>query len=293
VTTSAAAWRARKRRTTVLGSEMAYVEAGEGDPIVLLHGNPTSSFLWRDVLPALEGRGRCIVPDLLGMGDSAKLAGAGPGRYRLRDHRDHLDALLEALGVDERVVLVVHDWGSALGFDWARRHPEAVRGIAYTEAIVRPLRWSEWPEAGVGIFSALRSDAGESLILERNVFVERILPASVLSPLAPDVLDEYRRPFAAPGEGRRPTLSWAREIPLDGEPADVVEVVDAYATWLASSDVAKLFLSAEPGSILVGAAREFCRAWPNQTELTVRAHHFVPEDAGAQVGAAVAAWLPT
>ncbi len=290
--TTPAQWRARKRQVDVLGVPLAYVEAGEGDPIVLLHGNPTSSFLWRDVLPALEGRGRCIVPDLLGMGDSGKLARSGPGSYRFADHRRHLDALLERLGVRERVVLVVHDWGSALGFDWANRHRAAVRGIAYTEAIVRPLRWSEWPPAGVDIFRAMRSPAGEAIVLERNLFVERILPASVLRPLAPEVLDEYRRPFATPGEGRRPMLTWPREIPLDGEPGEVTAVVADYAAWLAGSDVPKLFLDAQPGSILVGAQREFCSAWPNQTRLTVPGAHFVPEDAGTRIGEAVAAWLP-
>jgi haloalkane dehalogenase len=284
-------WRARKRRVEVLGSELAYVEAGAGPPIVLLHGNPTSSFLWRDVVGPLEGLGRCIVPDLLGMGDSAKLARSGPGSYRFGEHRRHLDALLDLLGVRGDVTLVVHDWGSALGFDWAHRHRAAVRGIAYTEAIVRPLRWDEWPPAGVSIFQGMRSQAGESMILERNLFVERILPASVVRPLPPEVLDEYRRPFATSGEDRRPTLTWPREIPLDGEPADVVEIVAAYADWLAGSDLPKLFINAEPGSILAGAQRDFCRTWPNQRERTVTAGHFVPEDAGAEVGQAVADWL--
>lgn len=289
--TAGSAWRARKRRVEVLGTEMAYVEAGDGDPIVLLHGNPTSSFLWRDVVPALEGLGRCIVPDLVGMADSAKLPASGPQRYRFVEHRRYLDALLERLGVSERVTLVVHDWGSALGFDWANRHRAAVAGIAYTEAIVRPLRWREWPPAAVDIFQALRSEAGEDMVLERNIFVERILPASVVRPLSPEAHDEYRRPFAEPGEGRRPTLTWPREIPVEGAPEDVHAIAADYASWLASADVPKLFVNAEPGSILVGPQREFCRAWPHQTEVTVTGSHFVPEEAGEKMGRAVAAWL--
>lgn len=284
-------WRARKRRAEVLGHELAYVEAGEGSPIVLLHGNPTSSFLWRDAVPHLAGVGRVIVPDLLGMGDSAKLANSGPGAYRFVDHRRHLDALLQHLDVELDVTLILHDWGSALGFDWANRHRSAVRGIAYTEAIVRPLRWEEWPPAATGIFQSLRTDAGEAMILERNLFVERILPASVVKPLSPEVLDEYRRPFATSGEDRRPTLTWPRELPIDGEPADVVAIVADYAAWLAASDVPKLFVDAQPGSILIGRQREFCRAWPAQREVTVTASHFVPEDAGDELGRAVATWL--
>jgi len=290
--TTAADWRARKRSVEVLGRRMACVEAGSGDPIILLHGNPTSSFLWRDVVGPLEGLGRLIVPDLVGMGDSDKLPDPGPGSYRFADHRRHLDALLAVLGVTGRAVLVLHDWGSALGFDWARRHPGAVAGIAYTEAIVGLLTWEDWPPEAVGIFRAMRSEAGESLVLDRNVFVERILPASVLRPLDPDAMAEYRRPFARPGEDRRPTLAWPRELPFAGEPpGDVHAVVEDYAAWLAGTDVPKLFVDADPGSILVGAPRESCRAWPAQTEVTVAASHFVPEDAGAEVGRAVAAWI--
>ncbi len=289
--TSPAQWRASKRRADVLGAELAYVEMGEGPAIVLLHGNPTSSFLWRDVVGHLEGVGRCIVPDLLGMGDSAKLEQSGPGSYRFVEHRRHLDALLEQLGVTDDVTFVVHDWGSALGFDWAQRHRDAVRGIVYTEAIVRPMRWDEWPPAAVSIFQAMRSDGGETMILERNLFVERILPASVVTPLSPEALSEYRRPFATPGEDRRPTLTWPRELPLDGQPADVVQIVADYAEWLASTDIPKLFVNAEPGSILIGPQRDFCRGWPNQREITVTASHFVPEDAGDEVGEAIAAWL--
>lgn len=280
-----------KRHADVLGSRMAYVEVGEGDPVMLLHGNPTSSYLWRGVLPHLAPYGRCLAPDLIGMGDSDKLADSGPGRYRFVEHRRYLDALLEALGVRERVTFVVHDWGSALGFDWANRHRDAVRGIAYMEAIVRPVSWEEWPEAARGIFQAMRSPAGEQMILARNVFVERILPASVLRTLTEEEMAAYRAPYAEPGESRRPTLSWPREIPVDGEPADVCAVVSAYADWLAGAAVPKLFVNADPGSILVGAQREFARSWPNQSEVTVPGIHFLQEDSADAIGRAVAGWL--
>jgi haloalkane dehalogenase len=284
-------WAARKQLVDVLGSRMAYVEAGAGDPIVFLHGNPTSSYLWRNVIPHLEGMGRCIAPDLIGMGDSEKLEPSGPDRYRFVEHRKYLDALLDRLGVRDRVALVVHDWGSALGFDWVRRHPDAVRGVAYMEAIVRPLAWSDWPEPVRPIFEAFRSGAGEAMILERNVFVERVLPGSILRTLTDDEMAEYRRPFAEPGEGRRPTLTWPRQIPLDGEPEDVAAITADYAAWLAASDIPKLFVNADPGAILIGPQREFCRSWPNQTEVTVSGSHFIQEDSPDEIGRALAAWL--
>ncbi|HEV7207872.1 MAG TPA: haloalkane dehalogenase, partial [Mycobacteriales bacterium] len=200
---------------------MAYVEVGTGDPIVFLHGNPTSSYLWRDVMPHLADRGRCLAPDLIGMGDSDKLPDSGPGSYRFVEHRRYLDGLLEQLALGDRVTLVVHDWGSALGFDWANRHRDRVRGIAYLESIVAPTSWDQWPTAARGIFQSMRSPAGEEMVLDKNVFVERILPASILRELADDEMAAYRAPFVEPGEGRRPTLTWPREIPIDGEPADV------------------------------------------------------------------------
>jgi len=280
-----------KHQIEVDGRAMAYVERGTGDPIVLLHGNPTSSYLWRNVIPYLESLGRCIAPDLIGMGDSAKLAPSGPDRYRLVEHRAYLDGLLQALGVAQRVTLVVHDWGSALGFDWANRHREAVKGIAYMEAIVRPMTWDEWPQPIRQLFQGLRSPAGEEMILDKNVFVERILPGSVLRGLSEVEMAVYRRPFASPGEDRRPTLTWPREIPLGGEPADVVAIVQAYADWLAVSDLPKLFVNADPGAILVGAQREFCRSWPNQREVTIKGSHFVQEDSPGAIGQAIAVWL--
>lgn len=280
-----------RHRVDVLGTTMEYVDVGAGAATVLLHGNPTSSYLWRNVMPHVEPLGRCLAPDLIGMGDSAKLQGSGPGSYRFGEHRRFLDALLEALGVRERVTLVVHDWGSALGFDWANRHRDAVRGIAYMEAIVRPLTWDEWPAAARGVFQGFRSPAGEEMTLERNVFVERVLPGSILRGLTEAELDVYRRPYLEPGESRRPTLSWPRELPIDGEPADVVAIVESYARWLETSPVPKLFVNAEPGAILTGAQREDCRAWPNQREVTVAGIHYVQEDAPDEIGLALAGWL--
>ena len=277
----------------VLGSKMAYVETGEGEPIVFLHGNPTSSYLWRGVIPYLASLGRCIAPDLIGMGDSDKLEGSGPGSYRFIEHRRYLDALLEALGVDEGVTLVTHDWGSALGFDWANRHRDAVKGLAYMEAIVQPLTWAQWPEASRRVFQGFRSESGESMILEKNVFVERVLPGSIRRELSEEEMAEYRRPFLEPGEGRRPTLTWPREIPIEGEPADVTGIVGSYADWLSESPVPKLFVNAEPGAILVGEQREFCRTWPNQIEVTVPGIHFIQEDSPDEIGRAISEWLRT
>jgi haloalkane dehalogenase len=272
------------------GLRMAYVEEGEGDPIVFLHGNPTSSYLWRDVMPACTGLGRCLAPDLVGMGDSDKLPDSGPRSYRFFEHRDRLDTWFEAVGATENVTLVIHDWGSALGFHRAHRFPEQVSGIAYMEAIVRPVTWDEWPEAARRVFEGFRSPAGEEMVLDKNLFVEAVLPGSIMRTLSDEEMAEYRRPFSEPGEPRRPTLTWPREIPLAGEPVDVVEIVEAYGDWLAGSDLPKLFVNAEPGAILVGAQREFCRSWPNQTEVTVAGIHFIQEDSGAEIGAAIADW---
>ena len=280
-----------QNRVEVNDLKMAYQESGHGDPIVFVHGNPTSSYLWRNIVPWAEPFGRCIALDLIGMGDSDKLPNSGPDRYTFREHRTYFDAALAALGVARDVVLVVHDWGSALGFDWACRHPDAVAGICYMEALVRPLTWAEWPEAARGVFQGFRSPAGEQMALDRNIFVERVLPGSILRSLGDEEMAAYRRPFEAPGEGRRPTLTWPRQIPIDGEPADVCEIVAAYADWLAAAPVPKLFVNAEPGAILTGAQRAFCRRWPNQEEVTVRGSHFIQEDSPGEIGAALAAWL--
>jgi haloalkane dehalogenase len=279
-----------KSRVDVLDRQMTYVDVGAGSPIVFLHGNPTSSFLWRNVWPHCQELGRCLAPDLIGMGDSEKLPDSRPDRYTFVEHRRYLDAWFDRLGLTSDVTLVIHDWGSALGFDWARRHSDAVRGIAYMEAIVASLTWNSLPAAVTDLFRALRSPAGEKLVLEDNMFVEAVLPGAILRPLDDDEMAEYRRPFAEPGEGRRPTLTWPRQIPIDGEPADVSEIVSAYADWLASSPVPKLFLDADPGAILTGPARERCRTFPNQQEVTVRGVHFVQEDSPDEIGSALAGW---
>jgi haloalkane dehalogenase len=281
-----------KKTIDVRGRRMAYHERGEGPPVLFLHGNPTSSYLWRDVIPQLEGRGRLIAPDLIGMGDSAKLPNVGPDTYRFTTHRDFLWAFIDAvIGKTEPVTLVVHDWGSALGFDWANNHRERVRGIAYMEAIVRPIAgWEEWSAAATPVFQGFRSDKGEQMILDRNLFVERVLPGSVLRKLSDAEMAEYRKPFLE-REDRWPTLTWPRQIPIAGEPADVVEIAAAYSQWMAANDVPKLFVNAEPGAILIGVLRDFCRTWRNQTEVTVPGSHFIQEDSGAAIGRAIADWM--
>ncbi len=280
-----------KQHAQIHGSSMSYVDIGQGDPIVFLHGNPTSSYLWRNVMPHAEGRGRLIAPDLIGMGDSDKLEDSGPDRYRFVEHRRYLDGLLDALGVVDNVTFVIHDWGSALGFDWANRHRDSVRGIAYMEAIVKPLTWDEWPPPVKPVFQGFRSPAGEKMILEQNAFVEMVLPGAVLREMSEDEMSVYRRPYTEPGEGRRPTLTWPRQIPIEGEPEDVVAIVEEYGEWLAQSDLPKLFVNADPGAILRGSARDFCRSWPNQTEVTVAGSHFIQEDSPDEIGTALANWL--
>lgn len=270
----------------VLDTRMTYGESGAGPPVVFLHGNPTSSYLWRNVIPSVAPVARCLAPDLVGMGRSGKNPA---GAYTFADHARYLDAWFDAVLPNERVVLVVHDWGGALGFHWARRHADRVRGIAYMETIVAPIEsWDDWPANARNIFQAIRSPAGEKIILEKNVFIEGILPGSILRKLSPAEHDAYRAPFREPGEGRRPMLTWPRQIPIAGEPKDVVEIAAAYQAWLAASPVPKLFVNAEPGSILVGKQREACRRWPNQTEVTVKGSHFIQEDSPGEIGRAVA-----
>jgi haloalkane dehalogenase len=281
-----------KKSVDVLGSRMAYHERGRGAPVLFLHGNPTSSYLWRDVIPELEGRGRLIAPDLIGMGSSVKLPNPGPDTYRFTTHRKYLENFIDAvIGPKEPITFVIHDWGSALGFDWANRHRDRVRGIAYMEAIVRPVAgWEEWSAAATPIFQGFRSDKGESMILDRNMFVERVLPGSVLRKLSEAEMAEYRKPFSR-REDRWPTLTWPRQIPIAGEPADVVQIASDYAQWMAENQVPKLFVNAEPGAILIGAVREFCRSFKNQTEVSVPGSHFIQEDSGPAIGKSIAAWM--
>ena len=280
-----------KKFASVKGKQIAYVEEGSGDPIVLLHGNPTSSFLWRNVIPELVESGRVIVPDLIGQGDSEKLpASEGPERYSLEVAYSYVDGLLESIGANENVTLVIHDWCTGVGFLWAMRHSAAVKGVAYMEGIVKPVSWSDWPESAVGIFKGFRSDKGEDLILNRNMFIEGVLPSSVIRPLSNTEMDAYRAPHLETDD-RQPLLNWPRQIPIEGEPEDVVALVNEYGAFMAASDMPKLFINADPGSILVGAQREFCRSWPNQQEVTVKGLHFIQEDSPVEIGQAVANWL--
>ena len=270
---------------------MSYIDEGEGDAIIFQHGNPTSSYLWRNVMPHLEGQGRLIACDLIGMGDSEKLTNSGPDSYNYFEHRDFLFTLLEELNIGKQVVFVIHDWGSALGFDWSFQNQDRVQGIAYMEGIVKPVTWDEWPENATKVFQGFRSEAGESMVLDKNIFVERVLPSSIMRELSEEEMDEYRRPFLNSGEDRRPTLSWPRQIPIQGEPKEVVEVVENYSNWLSSSDLPKLFINADPGSILTGKQREFCRSWPNQEEVTVKGTHFMQEDSPDEIGKAVSSFV--
>ena len=272
------------------GAEMAYVDTGgesRDGAVVFLHGNPTSSYLWRNIIPHVSPLARCLAPDLMGMGESDAAPG---GSYRFFDHSRYLDAWFDKVLPEDPVTLVVHDWGSALGFHWARRNPQLVRGLVYMEAIVRPVTWEEWPEAARQVFQGFRSEAGENMVLERNVFVERVLPGSTIKGISDEAMEVYRRRYSDPGESRRPTLSWPREIPIEGEPADVVAIVAEYAEWLSQTDVPKLFVNAEPGAILTGPQREFCRTFPNQREVTVPGVHFIQEDSPHDIGAAIAGW---
>ncbi|MFT5888598.1 MAG: haloalkane dehalogenase [Zhongshania sp.] len=280
-----------KKFAEVDGKKIAYIDEGQGAPIVLLHGNPTSSYLWRNVIPELTGSGRVIVPDLIGQGDSEKLAASlGADRYSFDVAYHYLDQLLLKLCVSENVTLVIHDWGSGLGFHWAKNHPDAVRGVAYMEAIVMPVSWDDWPASAVGVFKGFRSDKGEDLVLNRNMFVEAVLPSSVIRDLGEAEMAHYRAPFATPDD-RQPTLNWPRQIPIDGKPNYMVELVSGYGEFMATAEFPKLFINAEPGSILIGKQREFCRSWPNQSEVTVAGTHFIQEDSPVEIGRAVAAWM--
>ena len=279
-----------KKYIEVLGKQMAYCEIGEGKPIVFQHGNPTSSYLWRNIMPYMKGQGRCIAIDLIGMGDSDKLEDLGNNTYSYQVQKEYFDACLEALNITDDVTLVIHDWGSALGFNWAQDHPGKIKAICYMEGIVRPLKWEEWSKDATRIFQGFRSDAGEEMILKKNLFIEAVLPGSIIRDLSEDEMNEYRKPFHSEAD-RQPTLDWPRHIPLDNEPKEMAEVVQGYADWMVQNEIPKLFINAEPGAILIGPQREFCRTWKNQTEVTVKGTHFIQEDSPHEIGEAIKEWL--
>ena len=280
----------KKQKISINNKNIAYVESGSGEPIIFLHGNPTSSYLWRNITPHLESQGRCICIDLIGMGDSDKLDNPDENSYQFEEHYHYVNAAIESLTNGENTTFVIHDWGSALGFNWCYHNPDSVKGIAYMEAIVKEMTWEDWGDEAKGIFQGFRSDAGESLVLEKNYFVERVLPGSIIRRLRDEEIEEYRRPFLNPGEDRRPTLSWPREIPIEGQPANVCEIVNQYAEWMQTNDIPKLFINAEPGAITTGRIRDFCRSWKNQTEVTVKGIHFIQEDSPDDIGKAISTW---
>ena len=279
-----------KKYIDVLGKQIAYVEMGEGDPIIFQHGNPTSSYLWRNILPQLQRLGRCIAMDLIGMGDSEKLEDEGNMTYSYNTHKKYFDGFLDAIGVESNATLVIHDWGSALGFDWANDYPEKVKAICYMEGIVQSMEWEDWNEDAKGIFQGFRSPAGEEMILEKNLFIEAVLPGSILRKLSDAEMNEYRRPFNDK-KSRRPTLDWPRQIPLENDPPEICKIVDSYSQWMAENNIPKLFINAEPGAILIGKQREFCRTWKNQKEVTVKGSHFIQEDSPNEIGNAIFDWL--
>ncbi len=279
-----------KKYIDVSGKQIAYVEMGEGDPIIFQHGNPTSSYLWRNILPQLQSLGRCIAMDLIGMGDSEKLKDAGSMTYSYATHKKYFDGFLDELGVKNNATLIIHDWGSALGFDWAQNNSEKVKAICYMEGIVQSMKWEDWNEDARGIFQGFRSPAGEEMIIEKNLFIEAVLPGSILRKLSDEEMNEYRRPFKDK-KTRQPTLDWPRQIPLENEPPEICKIVDSYSQWMAKNDLPKLFINAEPGAILIGKQREFCRTWKNQKEVTVKGSHFIQEDSPNEIGSAIFDWL--
>ena len=279
-----------KKKISIDGKEIAYHQQGSGEPIVFLHGNPTSSYLWRNITPYLHDQASCISMDLIGMGDSDKLDNPDTNSYRFEEHFYYVEKAIKALTNNKKITLVVHDWGSALGFHWSFKHPELIKGIAYMEAIVKEMTWDDWDKNAKSIFQGFRSDAGENLVLEKNYFVEKVLPGSIIRMLDADEMNEYRRPFLSSGEDRRPTLSWPREIPIEGEPGNVCQIVNEYAEWMKTNNIPKLFINAEPGAITTGKIRDFCRSWKNQTEVTVKGIHFIQEDSPDEIGKALSKW---
>jgi haloalkane dehalogenase len=276
------------KRIRVLDSEISYVDAGTGTPIVFLHGNPTSSYLWRNIIPYVSAYGRCLAPDLVGMGRSKR---SPTYSYRFVDHARYLDAWFEAMDLRRDTILVVHDWGSALGFYRASRYPDQIKAIAYMEAIVQPMRWAGFGEAA-GIFRVLRSDEGDRMVLRDNAFVEMVLPRAIIRKLSDAEMAAYRAPFAEP-EARIPTLVWPRQIPIEGEPSDVNAIVEAYGKWLSDSEIPKLFIAGDPGAIIKDGVKDFCRGLRNQREITVKGIHFLQEDSPHEIGTALQEFVRT
>ena len=280
-----------KNYKEILGKQMAYLDSGDGQSIIFLHGNPASSFLWRNITPSVEGLGRIIVPDLIGMGDSEKLEGEDNEDYQYHGQYKYLSALLDSLDLGNEINLVIHDWGSAMGFQYARENSDRIKSITFMEAIVMPLSWDQWPENARNIFQLMRSEAGEEIVLEKNVFVERILLNDSANGFSDEEKAEYIRPFKNPGEDRRPTLTWPRQIPIDGSPQAVIDEVTKNGEFHKNSDIPKLFINADPGSILVGDQREFVRSWKNLQEITVKGNHFIQEHSPKEIGDALKNFL--
>ena len=281
-----------KSKVLINNKSMSYVDIGSGETMLFLHGNPTSSYLWRNIIPFFSGIKRCVAPDLIGMGDSDKLDSNKVGSYNFFEHKKWLNDLLDKLNLGNKIILVIHDWGSALGFDWASKNIERLAGIIYMESIVCPLDWNDWDTKSAPLFKAFRSEAGEKLIIEKNIFVERVLPGSVLRGLTEEEMNVYRKPFLKK-EDRRPTLDWPNQIPIEGSPKEVVKIVHDYAQFFLNNNVPKFFINADPGAILIGKQREFCRSWPNQSEITVPGSHFIQEDSPNLIGEGILKWLNT
>jgi haloalkane dehalogenase len=286
-----------KKRVQVLGKSMAYVDTGpvdgSDDTFVFFHGNITSSYMWRNIMPHVEDKARCIAIDSIGQGDSEKLENSGPGSYRLEEHQRYVNALLAEIGLAGPVILMMHDWGVQLGTTWARQTGADIKGIAYTQGVMGNFGWDYWPPHVSDLMRRFKSDEGEELVLQQNFFVEKILPAMVIRELPDEVWNEYRRPYRQAGEDRRPTLTWPREIPVEGEPADVLEIVETNNAWLMQNPVAKLLIMCEPATVLKGEILENVRRFPNQTEATVKGLHYVHEDSPHEIGQALANWAET
>ena len=280
-----------KKYKEILGKQMAYLDEGSGQSIVFLHGNPASSFLWRNITPFVKDLGRVVVPDLIGMGDSEKLEGIDNPDYQYHGQYKYLSSLLDELDLGEEINLVIHDWGSAMGYHYARENANKIKSITFMEAIVMPLTWDQWPENARNIFQLMRSDVGEEIVLEKNIFVEKILLNDSADGFTDEEKAEYIRPFKNSGEDRRPTLTWPRQIPVDGSPQAVIDEVIKNGEFHKDSNIPKLFINADPGSILVGEQREFVRSWKNLQEVTVKGIHFIQEHSPNEIGTAIKDFL--